>query len=250
MRKLFGKKNILSLIFGLLMMLPFFSIIARCIYVQSNSNAFVSYYGETINQSEMVNITTNELQVSHTYYLITPTNISYERKEGNTEISVSNVILDNVNKNISSLRFYVVNNTTNLTIQGIGTDSFIIYNTQMHELSFTFNGINNELYVSDINTILYEQIFNNYSFLDNVFDYSLASFVEENNFGIDFFQWFDNTFLTQSGHNMVYINFANWYLNYAMIVSTAYILFLAMIWFVYFARNLFEKFMNYDGGGF
>ena len=45
-----------SIIFGILMCLPMFSILARVIYVQSNPNAKDSYYGETINEIQYINL--------------------------------------------------------------------------------------------------------------------------------------------------------------------------------------------------
>ena len=52
----------------------------------------------------------------------------------------------------------------------------------------------------------------------------------------------------QSGNqvNDRLVNFANWYLNYTMLVSCIYLLWLVLMWFINFARKLLDRGMNYD----
>lgn len=79
--------------------------------------------------------------------------------------------------------------------------------------------------------------------LDDVFEYSISHFISENSFGrLDFFQWFSNLFIDSS--NNLYIHYINWYMNYALYVSLAFLIFMVLMWFINFARKLLERGMD------
>ena len=62
--------------------------------------------------------------------------------------------------------------------------------------------------------------------LSSAFEYALSEFVTANNFGkLDFFTWFSSAFLDNTVHDLIYIHFINWYLNYCLYVSISYLLF-------------------------
>ena len=80
------------------------------------------------------------------------------------------------------------------------------------------------------------------NYLDNVFEYSVNQFIDENNFGnFDFFQWFSTFFLQDNAVNNLYVHFINWYMNYMLYVSLGYLIFSILMWFVNFFRSLVEK---------
>ena len=64
----FRHTNFMRLIYATLLALPFVAILSRVIYVQSNKNAYQSYYGATINQRENVNVTLQKMQPNSIYY--------------------------------------------------------------------------------------------------------------------------------------------------------------------------------------
>ena len=79
--------------------------------------------------------------------------------------------------------------------------------------------------------------------LDDVFEYSISRFISENSFGrLDFFQWFSNLFIDSS--NNLYIHYINWYMNYTLYVSLAFLIFMVLMWFINFARKLLERGMD------
>lgn len=78
--------------------------------------------------------------------------------------------------------------------------------------------------------------------LSSAFEYSLSEFITSNNFGkIDFFTWFANIFLDNTAHDLLYIHFINWYLNYALYVSISLIIFHVLYWFIDFLHKLLNK---------
>ena len=83
--------------------------------------------------------------------------------------------------------------------------------------------------------------------LDNVFEYSIDKTISDSNFGkINFLSWFSDLFLDNNEVNNRYTHYANWYMNYIMFVSCAYLLFLVLMWFINFARKVLDRGMNYD----
>lgn len=78
--------------------------------------------------------------------------------------------------------------------------------------------------------------------LSNAFEYSLSTFITNNAFGkIDFFSWFASIFLDNTSHDLLYIHFINWYLNYALYVSLSLIIFHVLYWFIDLLHKLLNK---------
>lgn len=83
--------------------------------------------------------------------------------------------------------------------------------------------------------------------LDNVFEYSMGTFIQNNQFGkLNLFSWFFDLFLDSSTMNNMYIQFINWYLNFVLLVSLTYVLFLVLMWFVNFARRILTKSFDFE----
>lgn len=247
MRNVFKGKNLTHLLYGILMLLPFCSILARVIYVQSNQNALDSYYGENINQVTTNYASSNNYDSNILYYydsrLILNTEYSgsfygvIKFVTGSDNITSSNI--DFIN---SSVRAYCY--------RGTSTTFYDNENNSLVIAGFVLITISNLTSATNVYHAIYYYTYIDYSYLDNVFDYSLHNFIEDNNYNVDFFGWFNNLFLNQSGKNLLYLNFVNWYLNYALLVSAGYILFLLFLWFINFARKLLEGGNSFGHGGF
>lgn len=90
--------------------------------------------------------------------------------------------------------------------------------------------------------------FNDQTIMVDILNDSIEKIIGSANFGlINFMSWFESLFLDMTNSvNALYIHFINWYLNYVMFVSCAYLLFLVLMWFINFSRKLLERGMNYD----
>lgn len=78
--------------------------------------------------------------------------------------------------------------------------------------------------------------------LDTAFEYSIGQFITANEFGkLDFFSWFSGIFLDNTAHDLIYIHFINWYLNYALYVSISFLLFHILYFFIDFIRKLMDR---------
>lgn len=248
-------KTLMSILYAVILSFPMISILSRVIYVQSNKNAYQSYYGETINEKIETQIQYDELQNNETYLFSNPiaTNndvndvgYMYVDNVKNMNGFLNNIDLSQVAKirfyktaNYNTLQFYDINETTQI-------GSFGINNIQA-QFTFVFKGYSENYNGYQYANYFYKVSYNKYSYLDNVFDYSVSKLVDEQNFGqLNFFQWFGNLFLNDTQSNMLYVRFVNWYLNYALLVSLMQILFLCLMWFVNFSRRLLERGMNYD----
>ena len=90
-------------------------------------------------------------------------------------------------------------------------------------------------------------MFDDFHTLDNVFEYSVSQFVKDNDFGnVDLFSYFGNIFLNENQMNNLYVGFANWYLNYAMLITLMHFLFAILMWFINYSRRILDRSMNYD----
>ena len=170
------------LIFSFLMVAPFFSILSRCMYVVFNPNAKYSYYGETINDRTNTLLTNkNQFELNQTYTFNSNT---FDIKDIDSAtgayayvINVSNVkiletsLQDLINFNRFSL---YITSGLQLSIQLANSDTTQIkYFTASNFLIFSFDYEgNNLLFDFTYNDLFYKTTFNNYSFLDNAFDYS------------------------------------------------------------------------------
>lgn len=213
-------------LYAVLMLLPVFAIGVTCAYAIFNKNAYKSYAGETLNQSEYKNISVNDMEIGKDYYLILPNSQTYTKQQENTQFNVSNVTLNNELKDINQLRFYVNINSTTLTIQGIGNNSFIIQSNQTHTLKFTFNGSNNNYYDNEINTILYQKTYVQSTYISEVFYYSIDKVQQS-----PLFNWAYDSFL---GAPIVYITglfgVPN---NHISVMLMSYWLAISVIWLVF-----------------
>lgn len=90
--------------------------------------------------------------------------------------------------------------------------------------------------------------FTDASVMTSILHGAMEDIVGSANFGIiNFLTWFESMFLDMTNNiNALYLHFINWYLNYVMFVSCAYLLFLVLMWFINFSRKLLERGMNYD----
>ena len=88
--------------------------------------------------------------------------------------------------------------------------------------------------------------------LSNVFEDSISEIVSSGNVGeMNFFQWFTDMFIDSTNPtNLLYCNFINWYLNYALLISLVFILFLVLMWFVNFVRKLLNRGMDFGEGSY
>lgn len=255
--KIVRSKNLMGLLYGVLLSIPLLSIVSRVIYVQSNKNAYQSYSGQNIYNYEQVE-TIDQMEGDNEGYRI-HLDIPYSTTSYTTQtMNISNPVY--ISGNLSLENQEKVNNCTSMTIY-TGTNNVYIVRvdyTLTRDVSYfalnEFTIILDAENVSMTNTAFIQwQPFieikskNFDSSLDNVFDYSVSKLVDENNFGqLNFFQFFGNLLLTDAQQNMLYVRFANWYMNYALLVSLMQILFLCLMWFVNFSRRLLERGMNYD----
>ena len=226
-----------KIIYGFLLFMPLLSVLVTCLYVIQNENAYQSYGGETLNQSEYENITISNMEIGKDYYLITPTNQTYERQTDNTQFVVSNVYINETAKDVNQLRFYVNANSTTLTIQGIGNESFICQSNQANTLKFKFNGVNNNNYTSAINTILYNKTYVLSTYVSEVFYYSLSKTEES-----QYFNWAKNTalytgvneFTNTLGITTTYIPFL---MTYWLLISVVYLIYDIALMMIHIAHN-------------
>lgn len=260
--KIFKHRNFMSLIFSIIVSLPFLSILSRSAYVTLNKNAKDSYYGETINEKVGNLSSYNDLKINIEYNYQSPidTGTIIERSIVNLyvqDFSISSSYAVNSNPtwniedtNIIRIQTYVNDTYVVFQFRKNGENDFY-YNTSANIMNFTFTLTNNVEQNSYLNTKLVQFnyfTYNKYSYLDNAFDYSISRFVDENHWGkLNFFQWFTNLFIDiNSNNNILYLHFINWYMNYFLMVSCAYILFLVLMWFINYSRILLERGMNYD----
>lgn len=304
-KKIFGTKQITHLIYGILMLLPFLSILSTCAYVSLNKNAYQSYsQSEEFTYYEKQEIKTNDIENtrefhedywyyiyfstesissgdSEFYYILEDTGInaniifsSYtEYTYCSQDISLNNQynadflqvflserknssnVINFLNFDDSNDEFIYEFNHVYLYNVDLLFFGFLIRFNQSIDLSTLMDTISisqvPSIYLPLITT--YEEKTINQSTLDNTFDYSIAKFVRDNdNYNIHFFDWFGNLFLKNgnTGVNAIYLNFINWYLNYALLVSVGYILFLLMLWFINFVRKILEGGNSFGHGGF
>lgn len=79
--------------------------------------------------------------------------------------------------------------------------------------------------------------------LDNAFDYGLQKTIDDFGTGnINFLNWFGTMF--SSNTNLLYINFVNMYLNYALWVSVGYLIYYFLTFFIKIIRNLVDGFIK------
>lgn len=244
---------LLSLIYTLILGLPLFSILARTIYVQSNKNAFQSYSGVTSGQVEQTSIlpSTDMFSIGGTYSYINEL-VSYSGTSNRLEIvpqdytfKIGNATYTNVDRLVwykegASTNYFYYHDTTNHYVNlnnSLANITFVV-----SQYTFTNDNFDNPMF-SYFYTVSY---YGNY-YLDNAFEYSLQEITSNNNIGrLNLVNWFTNVFLDDTNPtNLLYLNFVNWYFNYALLISSVYLLFLVLMWFVTLARRLIYKGMEF-----
>lgn len=159
------------LIFSILMLIPFIDVGIRCAYVVCNKNAYQSYYGETINENQIVNVG-NNLQENHIYTL-TGGAISYEQ-QSEVIFYVTNATSSMTTNPFNEVHIRSQNNATYCLLynNGVYVSDRSYGGVNAFEVTFQFLRKNNVDLISQYQTIT-ETLYNNYSYLDNVFDYSV-----------------------------------------------------------------------------
>ena len=237
------------LIYGLLMLAPICAIGVKCGYVMFNKNAKDSYSNITKQSLGLVSDNSNNVP-NLTYMIAIKEGTEYS---GAIAIKSSTINYDyiagtEISYNVSKIQFYPNNTHFRLIDDGNTFHNYQLNDEKRAYLNGqTFVYLNGNLYTNNQPVSFYSITYTTEK-LDNVFYYAVDEFIEDNNFGIiDFKQWFNNMFL-QSGNqvNDRLVNFANWYLNYTMLVSCIYLLWLVLMWFINFARKLLDRGMNYD----
>jgi len=258
MKSLHKYRTLMGFIYAIVMLLPFSSILLRCLYVTFNKNAYLSYADFNSETSEYRQITNyDSLIVGNTYKLISNNTENTNLKTSTTgSMLVENVQIETSSRTltaeqitgISSIMVYKYNNNTLIRLNNLD-NPIPDYGLNSHYLTctFTYLGLtgvdttNSFEYYFD--GLFYENtLINNRNTLDNAFDYSLDTFLEENGTGrLNLTNWFTSTFLDETSHNMLYINYINWYMNYSLLVSCVYLLYSVLMWFLTFARYLINK---------
>lgn len=278
--KRLNKTHIFHIFFGILMFLPFISILSRVIYVQSNKNAKDSYSGNyeiTYKYESNKVLSDDDLIANHIYSILLDDNANGLFPSDKDRLVFIPITLFELNNVFSSADEILYSYSyKDLVIEFINDAGDLWLNIYTSKESFNNNNycatytikptdfISNNQFVGQLivcnnisSTIFsytdYNEIesVNLTGTLDNVFDYSISKFIEDNSFRINFFSWFEDLFLVQSGGvNAIYLSFANWYMCYALLVSTGYILFLILMWFINYVRKILEGGNSFGHGGF
>lgn len=175
------------IIFALLMLAPFFSVASKCLYVACNKNAKDSYYGETINELSINYVNVSQLQLNKTYNFDSKT-VNYSTNRG--YLRRNNYFYIKLLESNSLLPDLVVNNNYYLGVYkqpalsynewGISSErgGSNIYSTESTSafiitLKFELLGFAFEEDLLQGTQILGKYDYNNYSFLDNAFEYGV-----------------------------------------------------------------------------
>lgn len=252
-------KNLIHFFYHLLvvlfMSLPILSGLVRVIYVQANQNAFESYYGDTINQEQFDYLSFDDLIVDNTYYfrneLIGSLTSNVDR---HTIIYVSNVVNYTTDTSFDystlvSLDLYLyTDNVPRIAFTGInGYITTRALNSNALNFSFTFNGISNlsvNPWLEDYDIVGFDY-FVEFSYLDNAFDYSIWKTMQDFTFHSDFrFTDLANGLLMTFDNNNLYIQYANFYINWLLTCAVISFAPYVLLSFYHLAIHLLDKFMS------
>lgn len=248
----FRHTNFMRLIYATLLALPFVAILSRVIYVQSNKNAYQSYEAQTHYKDNFVKINNaNQIYEGLQYHIVY--NEEYESNYSPYFYYIDTSLDITTFNRYDPLITYVkmqITSANRIFFYNEEETSFCYnedWGTTITDIVFTSTGrVTNSSFINQGKTqVLFITI--EKDTLDNVFEYSVNKFIENNNFGkINLFQWTTDLFFDNNNVNNMYVGFINWYLNYTLLVSATYILFLVLMWFINYARRLLERGMNYD----
>lgn len=247
------RRTIFSWIFALLLLVPMFSIAIRCLYVVFNKNAYQSYSNFNSETHEYVNVDSfDDLIVGNTYKFIsnndgfsTITNVnSYMQVENVNIISASRTITEEQAQSITRFGLYLYNNNTLLRFNDDSGIQNIAFNSGFATFTFTYLGLINvntsNTFESYFDSTVYSNNLTNYgNTLDNVFEYSIQQFVDKHGNGlINFFALLQDYFMQSTSANALYFTFANWCLNYVLLVSCVWLLFSVLMWFINYCNYM------------
>lgn len=245
-------KHINSIILSILLCMPFLSILARCCYTAINKNSSLPVQSQTAIVEK--HLQSNEVQSNddlidgnvYTYNFenaLTLEGYMYPQYFSVYKFYYADTIFDGDNLVVAADYLRVESGTDyENEIELPSDDYFVVYKSDVS------NDVDYHAFsLCDVDVFDYEtetrQVFDN----SNAFDYSIYQFVKDNNLGnVDLVSWFTGMFLNNTGESALYVNFINWYLNYAMLVTLVHFLFLVLMWFICYCRKLLERGMNYD----
>lgn len=249
--KVIKGKTLTGLILCVLLSLPLLSVAARVIYTQSNKNAYQSY--SNVSVKENINITNaSDIQIG-TNYEFTTKEYNSNNSQFASEFTYISLTANDLNVNTSTyenLNFILISpnaqyirfsnaNAPTTWLVSVPYEENIVFDIVFSRFD---SGINNAIQWFYVNQITFTT-----EKLDNAFEYSLKTFVDDNNFGkVDMTSWFSDMFLSDNAKNNLYVNFINWYLNYAMLITLMHFLFTVLMWFINYCRRLLDRGMNYD----
>ena len=176
----------------MVMFLPLFAIGASCLYVIFNKNAYLSYYGETINEDINNEVSYTGLHFNNRYKF--SNDIGYTSISPREYIYTDYVVVYGNNvltyDNITSIQLSSSETTTYIALYNDG-NYITAFTTELRSYVFEFNYIGQQ----DLNLFPYQFYsieYNDYSYLDNVFYYSCEQFKS-----YTLFNWAKSSFLAQ-----------------------------------------------------
>lgn len=239
------RRTIFSWIFAFVLLIPMFSIAIRCLYVVINKNAYQSYSDDYIQSKQDISNSTL-LQEDVTYYFIN----DFDTTSG---VNTSTWIYYYKTINIDWTDYGAQsNNYIGFRFLRLGHNgSYYVWlypDTSTHQqinigninLNITFvldsvsdTGASN-VKGGQLFTYIYKQ-----DKLDNVFEYSIQQFVDKHGNGlINFFGLLEQYFMQSTTANALYFTFANWCLNYVLLVSCVWLLFSVLMWFINYCNYM------------
>lgn len=247
MKKLLSYRGLMGFIYALVMLLPFSAIGLRCAYVTFNKNAYQSYSDKSAMTTTLIS-NNNQSIVGNNYIInLLSSGESYSDNIyfNSSTIDFSYLYGQTISFNVVGFRFYPNNTHFRLLDENNNSYNFELNDEKRTYLNGqSFNWRTGNLVNSNGNQpVRFYMVTYTTGSLDNAFDYSLQSFLDENGVGrLNLTNWFVDIFLDNTTHNMLYINYINWYMNYSLLVSCVYLLYLVLMWFITLARRLLTSF--------
>lgn len=232
-----AKENIIGkIIYSFILFMPLLTILFTALYATFNKNAYKSYYGETINEKNYIEVNNIQTYVGEAIYDVDNT-ITYSFTDGTNYFDVENFksqIPDINNNEVTKIQMYsaIYQNDYNMWISLRDNNNNILKNINVANTStyFTcyiidYSKQNNSTTLGNFENYFYKYEYNKLSYLDNSFDYGLYK-AEQN----PLFNWSKNTGLytvlnttcTTLGINTTFIPFI---FAYWLLVSLIYILY-------------------------
>lgn len=238
---IFKSNKFFRIIKHFVLALPLMFVLGTSLYAIVNPNAKDSYYGENINESEVVSVDANNLQQG-IYYTYT-TGFTFSGTQSEYRIVVNDLTINGnpVTANIVMLRtnsggttyLFAYNNATYVTDRSMAVVTTWNFQFVEYQLNTT---LDDEL--QKFTTIDYHQ----YSYLSNAFEYGMYQFTNIGFGQFDFISLFNGIFTTNI--NNVYASFINDYINYYLFVEIIYFAPWVFHAFVHFAYDLGDYFTS------